>query len=495
MICQWGLFVGLISFGVMTSCLKPAQTDSDLSMVSDLLGKFPTATPLSKSLFYRSMKTRLGKPHAIGIGPMLQPIESEVGRPEIIQMIMGTDLRETFKTKFKIQTAPDLISALDQLTASSQGQMNAACSKGQPSCKDLKGETAKLSQQWIGGKPGDPGSILDTRFYLWDNWFVVYKNTIFRFTLQSPKIFPKDHPQAGSPVGYDDRHELASIGLYTSKDGNRWEYQGAVIEPESGPGKESRFDSKVIWSGNATVIKDQLVVPYTGRSKVAGRDPWLQKIGVALFNPATQTFSRLSPNPVLDPGAKDSCGLNIAEKLGYDLSSSPKVIMAWRDPYLLVQDQKVHMFFAAKKKLARPSEDNSAVGHAVASIHDLSKWTLLPPLNLPRSYSQMELPIVIKQGNSYVLLSSVVEFTDKGRVQTLRAYRNTGFDGPWKPFSSRGDLALQLNKVYGINVAKDLKEQLSAVSFDMKSLGLTSLKPLQIGPDSITIQGLESWEQ
>lgn len=489
------LLRSLWTFGIsvsmaFTSCRQEPQPESEPQGIRGGL-RFPSATPLSKRDFYRTIKSRLRIAPSSQLGDVLGPTLPEVGRPEIMQVIMGSDLRD----KFKIRSAPQLVAALDRISATNRSQGSQACAAAKPNCQLLQELTAKTERQRQTGKPSDPGSIVDPRFYLWDNWFVVYKKVIYRFTLQSPKIFPQGHPRAGTAVGYDDRHELAKIGLYTSSGGSPWEYQGVVIEPENGLGSENRFDSKVIWSGNAAVIGDKMVVPYTGRSKNIGKDPWMQKIGMTVFDPATQTFTRMTRGPVLDPEAKDACGRNIAEHLGYDLSSSKNVIMAWRDPYLYVEGQKVHMFFAAKKKLRYPREENSAIGHAIASTKDLTKWTLMPPLDLPRAYSQMELPIVIKQGGDYVLLSSVVEFTDQGRIQTLRAYRNTRFSGPWKPFSPRGDLALQLNKVYGINVAKDLNGQLSAVSFDMKDLSLTSLKPISIGSDKITIQGLEAWEK
>lgn len=342
------------------------------------------------------------------------------------------------------------------------------------------------------------GGIQNDKSFLWDNWFVYFKNTYYRFSLEAPRTFPQGfRPQfdgdfkyprnmnlSGRKASPDDRHHMAQIGLYTSKTGRDWQYQGVAIGTSDDP---KQWDSHVIWSGNAHDIGGRLVVPYTGRSKtidpVTG-DKWLQKIGIAVLDEDTGAFKKIGKNPVLDPTAKDSQGQIIAKNLGYDISSDDLVIMAWRDPYLYVDQAKgeVHMFFAAKAeksllaKRGQKSEANGAIGHAVARASNLNQWQLLPPLHIPAAYSQFELPIVIKRNQEYILFSSVVELGQDTRQQSLRAYRSNRLDGQWKKIKPGDDMVMNLERIYGVNIAVGANgKDYYGVSFDDKNLTLSPL--------------------
>jgi hypothetical protein len=356
----------------------------------------------------------------------------------------------------------------------------------------------------IGSLRQDPGirsaggGIQNGRSFLWDNWFVSFKKTYYRFSLEAPRVFPEGfapsfdgdfrYPKgtdlSGRKAGSDDRHHMAQIGLYKSKNGKDWQYEGVAIGTSHDP---RAWDSHVIWSGNAHDVGGRLVVPYTGRSKTLDpitKDKWLQKIGIAILDENTGFFTKMGRNPVLDPTAKDAQGKIIAKKLGYDISSDSLVIMAWRDPYLYVDQAKgeVHMFFAAKADtslLAKRGQNgaaNGAIGHAVAKIADLGRWQLLPPLEIPAAYSQFELPIVIKHKNDYVLFSSVVELGENTRKQSLRAYRTSRIDGRWKKIKPGDDLVMDLKRIYGVNIALGSNgKDYYGVSFDDKNLTLSPL--------------------
>ena len=346
------------------------------------------------------------------------------------------------------------------------------------------------------------GGIEDPRKFLWDNWFVAHYGKYYRFTLEAPRVFPdgfhppfaddfpypKDHVYSGSKALADDRHHLARIGLYTSMDGKGWSYEGVAIDVDPNP---ARFDSHVIWSGNAHSINGRLVVPYTGRSRTLDPthpDKWLQRIGMAVMDDQTGKFIKLGRNPILDPLAKRPDGRNLAESLGYDISSDSKVIMAWRDPYIYHDhaSDTLHLFFAAKvnksllSKRVPGANGSGAIGHAVAKAGSLDQWTLLPPVDLPAAYSQFELPVVIKRGDEFVMFSSVVEFTGNRRSQSLRAYRSDSLTGDWQPIKKGSDKIMDLTRLYGVNLAPSIDgKDLYGVSFYDKELALSPMVKLQ----------------
>lgn len=340
------------------------------------------------------------------------------------------------------------------------------------------------------------GAVTHPDYMFWDNWFAVYQGQYHRFTLQAPRRFPPghvrvfadDHPAApatleGAPTTPDDRHHLAEIGYLTSADAVHWEYRGAAIRPSEEP---AAWDSHVIWSGNAHVVAGRLVVPYTGRSQQpANGDRFLQQIGLAILDPDTGHFDKLAQNPVLSPLERSPGGARRAEELGYDIAGDELVIMAWRDPYFLVDEAAgmVHMFFAAKLQAQLVAErlpgapGRGGIGHAVARIDALDRWELLEPLALPAAYSQLELPIVIQRDGEYVLLSSVAELgADGSRRQSLRGYRAGALHGPWQPIHGDSDLLVPLEGIYGINMAPGLDGEYHAVCFYEQALAISPLR-------------------
>ena len=259
------------------------------------------------------------------------------------------------------------------------------------------------------------------------------------------------------PIQPDERHTHAEIALYTaSKHDPGWQDPGVVLRTS---GEPMSWDSGVIWSGSALEYEDTLLLAYTGISQASKSNDLFQRIGLALYNPISHCLERLSANPILDPEVLD------AEELGYDLTDHDGQIMAWRDPKLWKDpdDGALHIFFATKRRC--PSTDGegqteAAIGHARMKNQRLDQWELLPPLNVPHQFAQIELPIIEKTNRGINLFFNTVSFDASGsRYQTFESYEAEEFDGVFRPIPGQCPFMI-LDGRYGYQfVASDLNGQ------------------------------------
>jgi len=234
----------------------------------------------------------------------------------------------------------------------------------------------------------------------WDNFVIEAAGALHRYALSASKgLGQKRHLQAAL------RHAVST------DDGVNWQDLDVVLKANN----DGTWPDLVIWGSNG-VYRDvpdggkEFLLFVTGRSKADGE---LQRIGLAK-SANGQNFSR--PKVVLDP----------TPKMGYDITDSDRIIMAWRDPFVFRdhQDDRWHMLFTAKA--AMPAGTPLAtVGHAIAQDDDLEQWELQPPLQLPRHYRQLEVPSLVQRPGRYYLFVS----TQNRPLETDNAAKQAAFRG------------------------------------------------------------------
>ncbi len=288
--------------------------------------------------------------------------------------------------------------------------------------------------------------------WIWDSSVVEHNGVLYRYALSASKKWSRD-----------ERHDHAELRLATlgARDAT-WQDKGIVIEAE----QDAEWPNLVIWTSNAIVrlTEDgafEFVLAITGRNI---DDGYLQRIGIAK---SMNGVKFTPPKMVLAPE-----GPNVAER-GYDvtdLNPSKEVIMAWRDPYLFLDpnDERWHLFFAAKPLNPNPLGPVGTVGHAVASDSTLEVWELLQPLDLPQHYHQLEVPSVIYRGGEYFLFVSTqnnpLMKTNFDKEAAFRAYRADSITGKWKSIYEGSDL-VHNHKIYAPTIFQREDGSFWAVAF------------------------------
>lgn len=319
--------------------------------------------------------------------------------------------------------------------------------------------------------------IKDRDHYLWDNWSVFHQGSWYRFALRAPKFKP-----CQKEILDEERHHHAHVSLY------RYDHPHSirplsVFEPRGHDPK--KFDSAMIWSGSCLSHGHDLYLFYTGvaaEPKDAHGQAHFQRIGIARYDVKTQTLIRLD-EPLLCPDRSE------AERLGYGLHHDPKIVMAFRDPMVELDQSQgdLHLYFAANyHKATRPDHLGAdplaygAVGHAICKGFDLSQgFTLMPPLPLPKTYHQIELPCVKEIDGEKVLFFNSVTFAGDQRIQALRAYRFDPYGERFVPFCGDQDLFVPLEDRFGVTLTRGPQGKLWLSWFDQRSHELSPLIPLE----------------
>lgn len=203
------------------------------------------------------------------------------------------------------------------------------------------------------------------------------------------KLYELIHLQ-GPPIStdiYDATRLETSYGLALSSDLINWTAQPQIFGIQEG---ENLFDNSAIWTMQTIYTQDRRkrLMFYTGVSR---EQYFQQNIGVAQYDTQNKSWSRLQDTPVL------SADLRYYQTDGF---------MAWRDPYVIYDDEKNHyvMFIAACDKRYDPHQ-NGCIAYATSA--DLQHWDIHPPLISPQCYNELECPVPYKKNGVYYMLVSV----------------------------------------------------------------------------------------
>jgi beta-fructofuranosidase len=218
--------------------------------------------------------------------------------------------------------------------------------------------------------------------YMWDFWLVSPQEwkgqqaLYHLFYLQAPRSLHDP----------DLRHGMATVGHAVSHDLRNWVHHGTVLET----GRPGSWDDRAIWTGSVTIRDGLAYMFYTALSK-SELAP-VQRIGLAVSSDL-EHWERHPGNPLLEVDTR-----------WYEPQSAEILeSQTWRDPYIVhaPDEQAYYMFLSARVK--EGSHDGRAV-IALARSLDLLAWEMMPPVNIPGDFTEMEVPQVVPLNGRYYLL-------------------------------------------------------------------------------------------
>ena len=290
-----------------------------------------------------------------------------------------------------------------------------------------RAEALKISRDPTNTKPRIPADfpVMSDEVWVWDTWPltrlntrpVTYQGWHVIFSLVAPRT-----------VGFPERHTIATIGYFYSRDGTSWKYGGTVFP--SGTARGSRQ-----WAGSAVLIGDQVNLLYTATGKddpvVNDPDDVVQRLAHA------SARIRADENGVWFGGQSFRNSRIVAEADGRwyqtpEQSEGGPVIYAFRDPFLFrdPDDDQVYILFEGNTAGQAGSHTCGAretgpvppghvvppdarfhtgnIGLARARTANLRRWQLLPPLLSANCVNQQtERPhLVIEDGRYYLFTIS-----------------------------------------------------------------------------------------
>jgi levansucrase len=234
-----------------------------------------------------------------------------------------------------------------------------------------------------------PLTDLNMRPLRFDGWHVI-------FSLVAPR-----------EIAFHDRHPIASIGWFSSRDGRSWRYRGLAMSGGSALGTRQ-------WSGCAVLIGDRVQLFYTASGDRSGDDPdWLTNDPVQRIALATATITTTTGDIALTgPQFADSRIIAEADGRLYQTAEQARggeIIYGFRDPFVFADGSDIFMTFCGNR--AGPGCFNGNVGLARALDERLEDWQLLPPLLHAEAVNQqLERPhFVVRNGRHHLFFVSHAE--------------------------------------------------------------------------------------
>lgn len=318
------------------------------------------------------------------------------------------------------------------------------------------------------------GAIVHPDLYLWDSWSYEQANETHLYCLAVSR-----NDESGRPFDASLRNDRPfHVRHFLSADkGSSWSDQGCLQTPRLGT---PYFDSKTIWSGSVTLLPDgRKLVAYTGLNDADPELPFQQSIALAISDDGYK-IGELPDEPLSCPirdwSAITSCGYYLDEltRLGHKDGEGRGPISAWRDPFVLLDDGAIHLFWAAKIGSHRPAMAHATVeetenGFVLAQLH--------APITVPDDdeFTQLELPKILRdeRDGMYYLLISTCNRRYEGQSDAevdkrIRLYSASMPDGPWKAARESGSTVFK---------DEDFLFGLTVLSADFDNGNLTCVSP------------------
>ncbi|MCB9095275.1 MAG: hypothetical protein H6621_09420 [Halobacteriovoraceae bacterium] len=320
------------------------------------------------------------------------------------------------------------------------------------------------------------GVIDHPYLYLWDNWGFKDGTVIHRYALAAPKVF-----------GKKDRHFYAHWRHFISiDDGKTWIDMGAALNISQ---ESDLFDSVSLWSGNIARLEDgRYLAAY---SALGSKGKYLQSIGLAISDDAHH-FQKLWKDPIISANKQKEEFIKHKYYFDYDrlgkFLEADGTIMSLRDPFIFLNGDSIHLFFAAKAY--RDGDIVGAIGHAIIEKNNWKSVQILDPLIPPdhQEFKQLELPNVFKKdGETYLLVSTTKRTSEKqGETEIAamaRLYKLTGDSWNSMEVAGRedGSIIIADNIHYGANIiAPDFDRVLTFILSESSEKDLTLPAPIDL---------------
>jgi hypothetical protein len=302
--------------------------------------------------------------------------------------------------------------------------------------------------------------IMHPDLYLWDSWSYSQDDIIHLYSLAVSRT-KKDgsilQPIERNSVPFHVRH------FSSSNFGKSWKDEGCLIAPRIGRGLP---DSRTIWSGSIEPLRgDEKLFAYTGLYEVDEEHVFLQNIMLAVSD--GYEIKQRADQPISCPRRDwekiTDAGYYLAqlEDLGHKDGECGGPVLAWRDPFIFIDDQnRVHLFWSAK---VGPKQGTMAHGLLRKVGREFHLDKLYPPAILPdgKGFTQFELPKIYydDQEKIYYLIASTCnrlneEQPDEEVDKTIRLYRSSSLEGPWDTWAPEGSSLTGLDNLFGMTVFK-----------------------------------------
>lgn len=293
--------------------------------------------------------------------------------------------------------------------------------------------------------------ISHPEFWLWDSWInVIGSDRLELFCLAVPRI---DALGAAILPQHRNQHSFHVRKFVSSDDGDSWVDVGNILSPDEAHHKAYRGN---VWSGSALQINtNETLHAFTGISEASPDHPFIQSLW---FGTSSVIDENITPYaapllcPVRDYELIREKGyyLDAPDRLGHVDGETGGPIMAWRDPYVFLDEYgDIRCIWAAKTDSITP-----AIGYAKLQFFgsECVLQELCHPITLPdaQMYTQAEVPKIIwsEQNAHYYLLLSSCDRIREGQPDSevskeQRLYRSKSIEGPWKAYSG-GDSVLPM---------------------------------------------------
>lgn len=299
--------------------------------------------------------------------------------------------------------------------------------------------------------------IVHPDLYLWDAWSCADSDGLHLYCLAVNRV-----RRDGTQLLPADRNSVAfHVRHFQSRDGGgSWADKGCLIAPSLG---ECLPDSRTIWSGSVEPLSDGgKLLAYTGLREMGETQCFVQSIMLALSDGSVVTHRSVEPLlcPLRDHAMIRAAGYYLPDRdeVGLREGEDGGPVLAWRDPFVCIEGDGLHIFWSAKVGPRQP-----AMGHALV-VRDGNAFhlqTLLPPIRMPDAdaFTQFELPKIYRNETDglHCLIASTCNRTDERQSdhevdKRIRLYRSRSLDGPWKPWQPEGSALTGLDNLFGMTV-------------------------------------------
>lgn len=308
--------------------------------------------------------------------------------------------------------------------------------------------------------------ITHPELWLWDSWTCWQDKQLNLFCLALSR-----HTTDGRPILPQDRNLYPfHIRHFTSMDkGKSWRDMGQFFAPDP----QKSYMNRNVWSGCVTPYdENRFLFGFTGIQENGPDRQFLQTIGLAISDGDKVIKVQDQPLscPMRDYEAIISKGYYLGPKdeLGANSGEGGGPILAWRDPYFVIEDGKIEAFWSAK---VSPKE--GAVAHAtlIETNVGFEIETLHPPILLPYEdmATQAEVPKIYGHKGDYYLLISACDRLYEGQPDSevhkmIRLYRSEALRGPWRPYHDDGSRLTTNDELFGASITQ-LDKALNVAEF------------------------------
>jgi levansucrase len=299
-----------------------------------------------------------------------------------------------------------------------------------------RADALKVRRDPTNTKPRIPADfpVMNNDVWVWDTWPLVdlegrpvsYHGWEVIFALVAPRN-----------IGFQQRHQVATIGYFISRDGKSWSYQGEVF-----PGGRTAAQGTRQWAGSSTLVGQTIHLFYTASGTRQGL-PFDEALNDAdwLFTDTEQRIAHATARLSVDQDGPlfrgqqfgDSTIVAQADGTMYqtvEQSQGAPIIYAFRDPFLFrdPEDEQIYLLFegntagrAGAYQCSRrdlgplppghqvPPESNlytGNIGLATVTGANLNNVGLLPPvLSANCTNQQTERPHLVIHNGAYYLFT------------------------------------------------------------------------------------------